>query len=268
MAWQIFAAQAAMSLFSGISAKNAAKKGGKAAQDAANANASDIRDFGEFNSDQILNAGSINASAIRDVGEINANYIERSTARNIKLYGMQAEEDVRRHFRAEVQTAGDIRARSASSGIQANTGSPLQFLNAQVGEGIRNRRYMVNKHNETLFTMAEDGKDRAYVTRYTADKNAEVVMANAAANAATALAAAELSATQQERSGDTAQAGAKIAGQSAMMQGITGAIGAGVNAWGSGAFTTTAPNFQTGYTASNTWNGSWGNAFVAKGVAR
>jgi hypothetical protein len=256
MAWQIFAAQAAMSLFSGISAKNAAKKGGKAARDAANANAADIREFGAFNSDQILNAGSINASAIRDVGEINAQYIEKSTLRNIKLYGMQAEEDVRRHFRAEVQTAGDIRARVSGSGIQVNTGSPLHFLNAQVVEGIRNRRYMVNKHNETLFTMAEDGKDRAFVTRYTADKNAEVVMANAAANAATALAAAELSATQQERSGDLAQQQAGVAGQAAMMQGITGAIGAGMNAWGSGAFLTQKQNFGSSYIAGNSWSGN------------
>jgi hypothetical protein len=256
MAWQIFAAQAAMSLFSGISAKNAANKGGKAARDAAYANASDIRGFGEFNSSQILQAGSINAGAIRDVGEINANYIERSTARNIGLYGMQAEEDVRRHFRAEVQTAGDIRSRAASSGIQTNTGSPLQFLNAQVSEGVRNRDYMVNKHNETLFTMAEDGKDRAFVTRYTADKNAEVVMANASANAATALASAELSASQQERSGDLAQQQAGVASSAAMIQGISGAIGAGINAWGSGTFLTNTNNFQNNYVAGNSWSGN------------
>ena len=262
MVWQVFAAQAAMSLFSGYKASKDAKAGGKAARDAAYANASDIRGFGAFNASQITSAGAVNASAIIDVGEINAQYIEKSTARNINLYGIQADEDVRRHRMAEKMTAGTIRARIGSSGIQTNTGTPRRFLEAQVTEGVRNRRYMNIKHYETLTSMVEDGKDKAFVTRYTAGKNAEVVTANARANAATALANAELTATQQERQGDTAQAGANISASSAIMQGITGAVGAGISAWGSGAFQTQQANFQSSYIGGNAWQGSWGNQFI------
>jgi len=258
MVWAT-AVLAAASLFSGYSASQSAKKGGAAAKDAAFANAADIRGFGEFNAGNILNVGAVNAQAIVDVGEVNATYIERSTERNIMLYGLQADEDVNRHIRAEKQVAGDIRARASGSGIQVNTGSPLQFLNTQVDEGIRQRDYMILKHTETIFTMAEEGKDKAFVTRFTSEKNAEVTMANAEANAAMALANAELSATQQERSGELAQTAGAIAGQQAMIQGITGAISAGVGSYNFGGqtFSTAQTSFQSSYVGANTWSTSW-----------
>ena len=259
------------SLFSGYSAKKSAEAGGEAAQEAAYANASDIRGFGSFNAGNILSVGAVNANAIVDVGEINSQYIERSTARNISLYGIQADEDVRRHVRAEKMVAGDIRARASGSGIQVNTGSPLQFLNAQVDEGIRQRRFMVIKHAETLYSMAEEGSDKAFVTRYTADKSAEVTMANAEANAAMAMANAELTATQQERSGDLAYETGQIAGQSAMVQGVTSAISGGISAYGMAGgftpqattpFTTQQAGFQSAYIGGNTWSGQWGNSYI------
>jgi len=243
IAWAV--GSALVSLYSGYKASSAAKKGGAAAREAAFANAADIRGFGDFNAQNILQVGAVNAQAIVDVGEINSQYIERSTERNIGLYGLQADEDVERHVRAEKQVAGDIRARASGSGIQVNTGSPLQFLNAQVDEGIRQREYMVLKHTETLYSMAEEGKDKAFVTRYTADKNAEVTMANAQANASMALANAELSATQQERSGELAYQSGQVAGQSAMIQGISGAVSSGMNtyAMAGGTFGTQQPNY-------------------------
>lgn len=258
---------AGASLYSGYKASKAAKAGGAASQEAAFANAADIRGFGDFNSSNILSVGAVNAQAIVDVGEVNSQYIERSTERNISLYGLQADEDVERHVRAEKQVAGDIRARASGSGIQVNTGSPLQFLNAQVDEGIRQRQYMVLKHTETLYSMAEEGSDKAFVTRYTADKNAEVTMANAEANASMALANAELSATQQERSGDLAYQSGQIAGQSAMIQGVTGAISGGLSAYSmaggftpqASTFTTQQSGFQNAYLGQNTWSGSFGS---------
>jgi hypothetical protein len=253
---------AGSSLYSGYKGKQAAEAGGSAAQAAAEANAADIRGFGDFNASSILNVGAINAQAIIDVGEVNANYIERSTERNINLYGLQADEDVNRHKRAEKQVAGDIRARASGSGIQVNTGSPLQFLNAQVDEGIRQREYMVLKHTETLYTMAEEGSDKAFVTRFTADKNAEVTMANAEANAAMALANAELAASQQENSGELAYQTGQIAGSSAMIQGITGAISGGLGAYSmaGGNF-----NFLSNSLKTNTWSGSTGYRTIGAG---
>lgn len=219
------------SLWGGYSAKKSAEAGGEAAYEAAQSNAADLRGFGEFNAESLLQVGAINANAIIDVGEINAQYIERATDRNLSLYGLQADEDVRRHVIAERQVAGEIRARASGSGVQVNTGSPLQYMNSQVDEGIRQRRYMVVKHFETMKSMDEEGADRAYVTRYTADKNAEVTMANAEANAAMALANAELAASQQETAGELALEQGHIAGQSAMIQGITGAVGAGISGY-------------------------------------
>ena len=111
------------------------------------------------------------------------------------------------------------------------------------------------KHTETLYSMAEEGSDKAFVTRYTADKNAEVVMANAEANAAMALANAELTATQQERSGDLAYESGQIGGQLAMIQGVTSAISGGMQAYSmaGGNFTFLSNQFKT-----NSWSGSTG----------
>ena len=264
LAWA--AVQAAASLYAGYKASSAAKKGGAAAQEAAYENAGDLREFGSFNASNILSVGAVNAQAIIDVGEVNANYIERSTERNLMLYGLQADEDVNRHVRAEKQVAGDVRARASGSGIQVNTGSPLQFLNTQVDEGIRQREYMVLTHTETIQSMAEEGSDKAFVTRYTADKSAEVTMANAEANAAMALANAELAATQQETAGDLAKESGNIAGGMAMVQGITGAVSS-VASYGMGGGFTPAPasqfstfdsGFNVGYMKSNSWTSSTG----------
>ena len=263
----IAAASAATSLYSGYKASSAAKEGGLLANEAAQANASDIRGFGEFNASNILAVGEVNANAIIDVGEANATYIERSTERNIYLYGLQATEDVRRHLTAERQVAGDIRARASGSGIQVNTGSPLHFLNAQVDEGITQRKYMVLKHTETLTSMSDEGADKAFVTRYTADKNAEVTMANAEANASMALANAENTASQQERAGELAEASGNAAASTAMIQGVSGAVsslgsvnwGGGVTAQsvGSTGFTTQQAGFQSSYIGQNTWSSTW-----------
>ena len=254
-----------VSLFGGYSASKSAKRYGKLAREAAYANASDLRGFGEFNAANIAAVGAINAGAIIDVGEANATYIERSTERNLYLYGLQAGEDVRRHLTAERQVAGDIRARASGSGIQVNTGSPLQFLNAQVDEGITQRKYMVLKHTETIQSMGEEGADKAFVTRYTAEKNAEVTMANAEANASMALANAELAASQSERSGDLAQQSGQVAGSAAMIQGIGSAVSLIGNAYSAGVFTaspstftTTQTGFQSSYVGSNTYSSSSG----------
>ncbi len=255
--WQL-AVMAAASIYSGYSASRSAERGGALARDAAFANAADIRGFGDFNASNILEVGAVNAQAIVDVGEVNAQYIERATERNMHLYGLQAEEDVERHIRAEKQVAGDIRARASGSGIQVNTGSPLQFLNAQVDEGIRQRGYMVLKHTETLYSMAEEGKDKAFVTRYTANKNADVTIANAQANASMALANAELTAAQQERSGELAYQSGQISGQQAMIQGITGAVSSGLSAYSmAGGFTpaATVATPASSYTMTS-WTGS------------
>lgn len=253
-----------VSLFGGYSASKSAKRYGKLAREAAYTNASDLRGFGEFNAANIAAVGAINAGAIIDVGEANATYIERSTERNLYLYGLQAGEDVRRHLTAERQVAGDIRARASGSGIQVNTGSPLQFLNAQVDEGITQRKYMVLKHTETIQSMGEEGADKAFVTRYTAEKNAEVTMANAEANASMALANAELAASQQETAGELAYESGQAQGQAAMIQGIGSAVSGLGSAYSMGIFNptpstflTSTAGFQSTYVGSNTFSSSW-----------
>ena len=194
----------AVSLFAGYLQSRSNSRAGDAARAAAQENAADLRDLGSHNAAAITEAGYYNAGIIREIGEINAQYIEKSTERNIALYGMQASEDERRHIRAEVVNAGSIRAKVSGSGVQTNTGSPLHYLNSQVSEGIRQRRYMVIRHFETMKTMHEDGADRAYVTRATADGNAKITIKNAETQASMAIANAEAQAQAQERSGEVA----------------------------------------------------------------
>ena len=224
------------SLWGGYQRKKAADAGGQAAYDAAFANASDLRNFAGFNADAILGAAGRNAQAQLTIGEANASAIERATARNLMLYGMQADEESRRHIYGEKMIAGRIRAMVGATGVQTNTGTPLMFKYSQIDEGIRQRRFMEMKHYQTMWTMTEEGKDKAYVTRLTANENAAVIMSNAEAQAAISIADAERQAAAMERSGEVSQAGAEAQGTAAMISGITGAIGAGMQGYQLGAF--------------------------------
>jgi hypothetical protein len=221
----------AWDLWSGYQGKKAAEEGGQAAYDAAFANAADLRNFAGFNADAILGAAGRNAEAYMRIGEANAGAIERATVRNLMLYGMQADEEVRRHIIGEKKIAGNIRAAVGASGVQTNTGTPLHFLNSEVMEGYTQRQFMIAKHYQTMWTMAEEGKDRAFITRLTASENAAVIMSNAEAQAAVSLMDAARQAAAMERGGEVARLTGNAQGQAAMI----GAIGNGLGTLMTGA---------------------------------
>ena len=229
--WVQFAAMAAVSLYQGYASGKAAKAGGTAARDVAYANAGDLREFSGINADLLLGAAGRNAQAQMTIGEANASAVERATTRNLMLYGMQAEEETRRHVYGERMSAGRIRAMVGAAGVQTNTGTPLAFLYSQVDEGIRQRKFMIAKHEQTMWTMAEEGKDRAGVTRLTASENAAVIMSNAEAQAAVSMLDAERQATAMERGGELAQMTGDANATSAYLGGISSAIGSGIQAY-------------------------------------
>jgi hypothetical protein len=229
------------SLFSGYKSSSALKSSSKAAREAAYANAEDLRALAESNSGAYREAGAYNANSIRYVGEANALAVENATTRNMFLYGMQADEDRRRHILQQKLTAGTIRAMVGASGVQTNTGSPLHYLNSQIDLGIRERRYGDLKAYWTLRTMFEEGEERASVIRLTADQQADVTEYNANLQAEMSYAEAMRQATAMERSGDVTMATGNAQASAAMWGGLSNALGAFSTAYNAGWF-----NFGTG----------------------
>ena len=263
MPWIAAAIIGGVSLFTGYKQSKAYEKGGEAAKWAAYLNASDLRDLALFNSSGYREAGSVNANAIRVIGEANALAIERATARNVMMYGIQAGEDRRRHILQERLTAGSIRAMPGGAGVQTNTGSPLHYLNAQVDLGIRERRFGDIKAYWTIRNMSEEGADRAYVTRLDAEQRAFVTEYNAELQAEMSYLEAMRQATAMERSGDVQQATGSANASAAMWGGIGNALSAGLSAYTSmgGTFPWTSPTSGAyNYSGSSYRNASnpWG----------
>lgn len=258
-----------ISLYSGYKQKKAYEQGGDMAQEVAYLNAADLRQLALFNSAGYRQAGDINANAILTIGEANAIAVENATSRNMLMYGMQSQEDRRRHILQERMTAGSIRAVAGGSGIQVNTGSPLRYLHSQVDLGIRERRYGDIKSYWTLRNMFEEGTERASVIRLTADQQAMVTRYNAELQAEMSYLEAMRQAQAMERGGDAQQAVGSANGSAAMWGGVSNAISSGLgvyNAFGgsfgwlqpSGAGPTTSGAY--GYSGSTYSNASnpWG----------
>mgnify|MGYP001812600627 CR=1 FL=1 len=200
------------------------------------------------------------------------------------LYGMQADEEVRRHIYAEKMTAGSIRAMAGAAGVQTNTGSPLYYLNAQINEGLNQRQFMLNKHLQTMWTMDQEGQDKAYIYRLTASENASVIMANAELQAGVALAEAQARADAMRRSGDVAYETGQAQGSAAMWGGLGNAIGTGITGYQMGFFgappTSINQSFNSssmfgtsnpylgGWNQSQNWNSSFapGTGYLAFGA--
>lgn len=223
-----YAGTAAVSFLGGLFGSSSEKRAGKAAREAAYANAADALHYAGLNSDIIKDAAYYNADSIRRVGDANANAVLNATYRNLFLYGFQADEEVRRHLLGEKSMAGKIRATAAAGGVQVNTGTPLYWLNSQIDEGIRQRRFMQNKHFYTMLNMKEEGEERAAIIKLTAHENANVVMMNAEAQADMHLLDAERQSRVMIREGDLAYSTSKANASAAMINGLFGAAKAGM----------------------------------------
>ena len=180
-----------LSLFQGFRGSQQAKSSAYAGSQQAAYNAQQAGYFGQLNHDAMMEAAHINAGMTQEIGELNAWYIERAGERNLKMYGIQSEEELRRHVRAEKMHAGSIRAAQSGTGIQVNTGANLRYLHDQVDEGLRQRHFMMVRHAETKKSIRMDFEDKAYVTRKSAALQAEAIMANGAIGADMALAEAQ-----------------------------------------------------------------------------
>ena len=218
-------------LIQGINESKAQEAAGEASRDASYANAADILKYAGLNSDLMMGAAMRNVEAILRIGEANAAAIERQYARNMYLYGLQAEEEVRRHVIGEKMTAGTIRAMVGASGLMTNVGTPQAYLASQIHEGITQREFMITKHKETLLSMQMEGEDRASIYRLTASENAAVTMANAEASVGVAMNDALRNADAIRRSGDTAYSTGQSNASSALWGGVANAFSAGLGAY-------------------------------------
>jgi hypothetical protein len=210
-----------LSLFQGFRGAQSARRQGQAGYQQGVQNAQDALYFGQLNRQAQLEAAGHNAHMAMAIGELNAGYIERAGERNLKLYGIQSAEELRRHVLAEKMTAGQIRAMQSGTGIQVNTGSNLHYLNDQIDEGLNQRHFMMVRHAETKKSIRMDFEDRAYVERESARLQAETIMANGAIAADMALQESQYQYRSYMRDAQSAQ----YAGQQKAFDTMLGTIG-------------------------------------------
>ena len=215
-----------LSLFQGLRTSQRAQSAGQSAYNQGMYNAAQAGYFGQMNAAAHMEAAHINAAMTQEIGELNAWYIERAGERNLKLYGIQTEEEIRRHVRAEKMHAGTIRAMQSGTGLQVNTGSNLYYLEDQIDEGLRQRHFLAVKHAETKKSMKMDFTDKAYVTRKGAALQAEAIMANGAISADMAMFGAQQQAQSYMYNAQIQQQ----AGQQASSDALWGMLGS-VGGW-------------------------------------
>ena len=214
--WALTGGKMVWDLFSGYKQSQNYQQGSNQALKIGQDNAAMYSHYGALNAEAIMGAAHATAGSILRIGEANAAAVERATERNLKLYGMQAAEEKRRHIYAEKMNAGTIRAMAGASGAQTNTGSPLLYLNSQVHEGLQQRNFLITKHKETMASMKAEGEDRAHIFRLTAQENAHITMANAEAQATVSLHEAEMRAQQSLQQGQMAYQQGQSASSGAM----------------------------------------------------
>lgn len=225
-----------LSLFQGFRSHKQAGQASQAGWQQAQFNAQQANYFGQLNAGFAMEAAGHNAAMVREIGELNAWYIERAGERNLKMYGIQSDEEKRRHIRAEKMHAGAVRAAQSGSGIQVNTGSNLRYLNDQIDEGLRQRHFMLVRHAETKSSIKMDYTDRAYVERKGAALRADAIMANGAIAADQAMAEAQYQSNSYLQQGMLAQQAGSQA-QSNAMWGMFGDVGKFlIGSWGGGGF--------------------------------
>jgi hypothetical protein len=213
-----------MQLFKGLRGYQQSKSAGNAAYQQGMWNSQQASYFGNLNANAIAEAAGHNASMTMAIGELNAWYIERAGERNLKMYGIQADEELRRHVRAEKMTAGSIRAAQSGSGIQVNTGSNLRYLNDQIDEGLNQRHFMMVRHAETKKSIRMDFEDKAFVTRESARLQAEAIAANGAIGAEMARAEAQYKSSQYAREALEYQQKANSDAFSSLLSGVGSAF--------------------------------------------
>lgn len=222
------------SIFNGLRNSSKSKAAGQAGYQQGLYNSQQAAYFGQLNADAMMEAAHINAGMATEIGELNAWYIERAGERNLKMYGIQSAEELRRHVRAEKMHAGSVRAAQSGTGIQVNTGTHLHYLNDQIDEGLAQRNFMITRHTETKKSIRMDFEDKAYVTRKSAELQAGAIMANGEISAEMALAQADYQSQQYMMQGQSAmQAGQQ--GSSDALFGILGSVANfGINQYASG----------------------------------
>jgi hypothetical protein len=209
-------------IFNGLRSYSQNKAAGQAGYQQGLYNSQQSSYFGQLNAGAMMEAAHINAGMTMEIGNLNADYILRAGERNLKMYEIQSEEELRRHIRAEKMHAGSVRAAQSGTGIQVNTGSALHYLNDQIDEGLAQRSFMITRHTETKKSIRMDFEDRAYVTRKSAELQAGAIMANGEIGAEMALAQSQYQSQQYLQ-----------AGQSALQQGNSAATGALLGTLGS-----------------------------------
>ena len=172
------------------------------------------------------------ASAILNTGFTNAKAGLDAAGRNYALMGVKTKRTDQVLQYQVKQLGGEIRARTASSGISVNEGSPLQYMISQVAAADLERKYVVGTERlsamgyladesmRSLLTL-KDAKQRADMTLYNEQINSEVVYNEAVARAASMRRGAEMNAMTL-----------RAQGSAALYSGIGDAVSFAVKEWG------------------------------------
>ena len=223
---------AGLSLIGGMKRASDLKKQAADAKKIGGENAADLMELTRKNRKLSKHAADHTASAILNTGFTNAKAGLDAAGRNYALMGVKTKRTDQVLQYQVKQLGGEIRARTASSGISVNEGSPLQYMISQVAAADLERKYVVGTERlsamgyladesmRSLLTL-KDAKQRADMTLYNEQINSEVVYNEAVARAASMRRGAEMNAMTL-----------RAQGSAALYSGIGDAVSFAVKEWG------------------------------------
>lgn len=210
------------------------------------ANAQDALMVGRASAGAVAAAGANNAKMAIYLGYENGSAINEATLHNQELLQIDRDRQWKTHEREEKWHAGSLRAMMGGSGVSTNVGSPMAFLQAEIKAGIEERQFNQDRNLRIAINAAEEGLTRSLLTVKEAKINAQVMRANASAQAGAIMAGATAQANAYRRQGDIALQVGNANAQAAYLNGQANAINT------LGSLAGTAGKLYTDWKASQT----------------
>jgi hypothetical protein len=224
MSWLAFASFA-VSAFGGLSSKGDYDKGAALAIKTGKENAVDLMDMTTKNNALQKNLAEENAMAVINIGYANAAAVELAAARTFAVRSLGTRYKAEQMWRARHHMMGEIRARSSSTGISVNEGSPLHFLNEQAQLAERDIKMTIGMELLSTFGYMADQSERARLIKLETVQRAETMKRNVETANEVALNEAVARAAALRRGSQLTASGMRSQGNAAMWSGFSSGFG-------------------------------------------
>lgn len=212
------------SIFGGMSAKSDLRKGAALAIKTGTENAADLMDMTTKNNAIQTNLAEENAAAVWNVGYANAKAVEDAAMRTLAMRTIGTKYKAEQMWLARHHMMGEIRARTSSTGISVNQGSPLHFLNEQAQLAERDIKMTIGMELLSTLGYMADQAERARLIKLETRQRVATMKRNVAAANEVAMNEAIARAAALRRGSQLTASGMRAQGNAAMWSGLGNAF--------------------------------------------